>query len=71
MSKDKVTVSRRYQITIPKWVRERVPVHPGQEFGLLLKGDIISLVPIPTLDELYGVLEGASVEGIRDEEDRF
>ena len=67
---DKATVSPKYQIVIPKSVRQRVPVHPGQEFGLLVKDGIISLVPIPTLEELRGIARGANTEGIRDEEDR-
>ena len=69
---DKVTVSPKYQIVIPKSIRERMPVHPGQQFGLLLKGGILSLVPIPTWEELRGMIpRGANTEGIRDEEDRF
>ena len=67
---DTATVSPKYQIVIPKSVRQRVPVRPGQAFCLLVKDGIISLVPVPTWDELYGIAEGANTEGIRDEEDR-
>ena len=67
---DTAIVSPKYQIVIPKSVRQRVPIRPGQELGILVKDGVISLVPVPTWEELYGIAEGANTEGIHDEEDR-
>ena len=67
---DSVTVSADYRITIPPSIRECMPLHPGQELVVIARGGIISLVPIPTLEELRGIARGANTEGLRDEHDR-
>ncbi|MFP3904928.1 MAG: AbrB/MazE/SpoVT family DNA-binding domain-containing protein, partial [Armatimonadota bacterium] len=43
---EQTTVSSKYQVVIPKAVRERIDLQPGQKLAVLLKGDVISLVPI-------------------------
>jgi AbrB family looped-hinge helix DNA binding protein len=68
---DMATVSPKYQIVIPRSIRERIHVRPGQELAVIAKGGIIHLVPIPTWEELRGIAKGANTEGIRDEEDRY
>ncbi|MGD9497715.1 MAG: AbrB/MazE/SpoVT family DNA-binding domain-containing protein [Armatimonadota bacterium] len=65
-----VTVSSKYQIVIPKEVREALDIKPGQELAVLVKGTAISLVPVPTLEELRGVLKGADLSGLREKVDR-
>ncbi len=66
-----VTVSSKYQIVIPKEVREALDIKPGQEFAVLVKGTSISLVPVPTLEELRGILKGADLSGLREKVDRL
>ena len=68
---DLVTVSSKYQVVIPKSVREQVGLKPGQKLMVLAKGDSITLVPVLPLDELQGFVKGINTEGYRDEEDRF
>ena len=68
---DIITVSSKYQIVIPKSVRERVPIKPGQKLAVLVKHGSITLVPIRPIEEFMGFLKGANTEGLRDEEDRY
>ena len=68
---DETTVSTKYQVVIPKSVREKVPLEPGQKLSVILKGGVISLVPIPALKELRGFAQGASRKPDREKEDRL
>ncbi len=67
---DETKVSSKYQVVIPKAARERAKLKPGQRLVVLVRHGIISLVPVPTLDELVGIASGAKLEGYREEEDR-
>ena len=66
-----VTISSKYQVVIPEQVRKQVPVHPGQRVVVQVRHGLITLVPVLSIEELQGMLQGVSAEGIRDEEDRF
>ncbi len=65
-----VTVSSKYQIVIPKEVREALDIKPGQKLGVLVEGRQVHLVPIRGIDELMGIAEGADTSGIREKVDR-
>ncbi len=67
---DETTVSSKYQVVIPKSIREKIPLRPGQKLSVIVKGGVISLVPVPTLEELRGLAKGAAREPDREEEDR-
>jgi AbrB family looped-hinge helix DNA binding protein len=64
------TLTSKYQICIPKAIRERLKLKAGQQFVFVTKGDAIYLVPKRNIDELRGILKGASTEDIRDRHDR-
>ena len=53
-----VTVSSKYQIVIPKDVRDRLRIRPGQRVEAFAIGDRIELVPLRPLAELRGFLVG-------------
>jgi AbrB family looped-hinge helix DNA binding protein len=65
------TISSKYQIVIPKEIRERMKLKPGQQLGILMKGKQAVLVPVVPIEELEGIAAGASMEGYREEEDRY
>jgi AbrB family looped-hinge helix DNA binding protein len=65
-----VTLSSKFQLSIPKAVREELHLQAGQRFAVITKGDIISLVPIPELSEMRGIAKGADTSNIRDRTDR-
>jgi AbrB family looped-hinge helix DNA binding protein len=64
-------LSSKFQISIPKSVREANGWEAGQEFAFLPKGHGVVLVPIPTLDDLFGIAKGADPTGYRDRNDRY
>jgi AbrB family looped-hinge helix DNA binding protein len=65
------TLSSKYQISIPKVVREEQHWESGQEFVFIPKGKGVLIIPVPDLDQLSGIASGAEAEGYRDREDRF
>lgn len=66
-----VTVSSKYQIVIPKEVRESMDIKPGQKLSFIVKGGVIYLVPVLSLDELQGFVKGMDTSDIREKVDRF
>jgi AbrB family looped-hinge helix DNA binding protein len=65
------TLSSKFQISIPKAVREEQRWKAGQEFVFIPKGRGMLVMPVPELDELAGIARGATKEGYRDREDRY
>jgi len=55
-----VTVSSKYQVVIPKDVRERLGLSPGQKVEALAVGGRVELVPIEPIERLRGFLKGMS-----------
>jgi AbrB family looped-hinge helix DNA binding protein len=64
-------LSSKFQISIPKEVREQQGWRPGQEFVFLPKGNSVVLVPAPDHDSLRGIAKGANPENYRDRNDRY
>lgn len=64
-------LSEKFQISIPKEVRERQGWKAGQEFAFIPQGNGVMLVPVPKLDELRGIAKGANKDGYRDRNDRY
>jgi len=65
------TLSSKFQISIPKEVRDLQNWDAGQEFVFIPKGKAVLLVPVPTLKDLQGLAEGADASDYRDRNDRF
>jgi AbrB family looped-hinge helix DNA binding protein len=69
MSRTKV--SSKYQVVIPKDVRTRIDLHPGQEFQVIAKGGVITLVPDKPIAAMRGFLRGMRTAGFREKKDRL
>jgi len=67
---DTATLSTKYQISIPKAVRERQQWEAGQRLVFIPKGKGVLLVPAPSRDALRGIARGARAEDWRDRSDR-
>ena len=65
---DTVTLSPKYQVVIPKRIRERLKVKKGQKFQVFFFEGRIELIPIKNMKEMRGFLEGLDTEIIRDED---
>ena len=63
-------VSPKYQVVIPKEVRERHGLKPGQEMQVISKGGVITLIPDRPLSAFRGVLRGMPIVGYREKKDR-
>ena len=64
------TVSSKFQIVIPKKVREKLHLIPRQRFHVMEKGGVITLVPEVPLKTLKGFIRGINKTGIREKKER-
>ncbi len=53
-----VTVSPKYQVVIPRKVREQIGLRPGQVVQVIVYENRIELVPIRPIKDLRGFLRG-------------
>lgn len=65
------TLSGKFQISIPKSVREEQHWQAGQEFVFIPKGKGVLLMPVPDLAQLAGIAKAARKDSYRDRMDRF
>jgi AbrB family looped-hinge helix DNA binding protein len=68
---DTATLSSKFQISVPKAVREAQHWRAGQEFVFIPKGKGVLIMPVPALSDLAGLARGARVDDVRDRRDRF
>lgn len=65
------TLSSKFQISIPKAVREAQRWSAGQELVFIPKETGVLIMPLPELDDLAGLAQGADPKGVRDRSDRY
>lgn len=65
------TLSSKFQISIPKSVRDEQHWQAGQEFVFIPKGKGVLVMPVPELAQLAGIAKGASKDDYRDRKDRY
>jgi len=63
-----VTVSPKYQVVIPKTVRDALKLHPGQKMQVVEYAGRIELIPERDINELRGFLKGINTEFKREED---
>jgi AbrB family looped-hinge helix DNA binding protein len=57
-----VTVSPKYQVVIPKNVREALKIYPGQKMQIVEFAGRIELIPERDIKELRGFIKGINTE---------
>ena len=57
-----VKISPKYQVVIPKRIRESLRLYPGQRLQVLEIGNRIELIPERSIEEMEGFLEGIDAE---------
>ena len=63
-----VTVSPKYQVVIPKEIREHMDIKPGQQVQMMIyKGNLV-LVPLRPIEEMRGFAKGIAAKFERDED---
>ena len=55
---ESVTVSTKFQVVIPKKVREQLGIQPGQKVRVIPYMGRIELIPVETIKENRGFLKG-------------
>ncbi len=68
VSMETVSVSPKYQIVIPKQVRDRLSITPGQQLQVMLYEDRMELIPVRTPRSMRGYLRGIDTTVERDED---
>jgi AbrB family looped-hinge helix DNA binding protein len=63
------TISSKYQIVIPRTVREQFDLKPGQKLMFIPYQKSIRLVIVPPIEEALGLFRGVRGDDLRDEED--
>ena len=53
-----VTISQKFQVVIPKQIRERLRLRPGQKVQAIVYDDRIELVPVRPIRQMRGFLRG-------------
>jgi AbrB family looped-hinge helix DNA binding protein len=61
-----VTVSPKYQVVIPKQIRETLKLKPGQKMRVTEYDNRIELIPDRAISELRGFLKGIDTDFIRE-----
>lgn len=64
------TLSSKYQISVPKSIREALHWEAGQEFVFIPKGQGVLLMPVPEFEQLAGIAKGKKLGEYRDRQDR-
>lgn len=60
-----VTISPKYQVVIPKIIREAMHLRPGQKLKVIEYDGRIELIPDRDISELKGFLKGINTAFVR------
>jgi len=63
-----VTVSPKFQVVIPKEVRDSMGIVSGQKIQMLTYRNRIELIPIKAMKKMKGFLRGLDTDVKRDED---
>ncbi len=63
-----VTVSPKFQIVIPKEVRDAMGIVSGQKIQMLTYRNRIELIPIKPMKKIKGLLKGIDTEVMRNDD---
>ena len=65
-----LTISPKFQVVIPKTIRERLGLSPGQKVQAVLYGDRIELIPLQPAKRMRGFLKGIDTTVAREPDRR-
>ena len=65
------TISSKFQVVIPKPVREHMNLKPKQKLTVIEKDNMLILIPQTSIESLRGIAAGANVDDYREKKDRF
>lgn len=62
----KVTISPKFQVVIPKDIREKLGLEPGQKVEAIAYDDRVELIPVRPIRQMRGFLKGIDTSVERD-----
>ena len=65
-----VTISPKFQVVIPRHIREQLALVPGQKVQTLMYENRIELIPLRPMKQMRGFLKGLDTRVVR-ERDRI
>jgi AbrB family looped-hinge helix DNA binding protein len=65
------TISPKYQVVIPKEVREKLQLKKGQKMVVIAKGGIVHMIPEKPPAYFKGFLKGLKIMDFREDQDRI
>ncbi len=65
-----VTISPKYQIVIPKKIREKLDLRPGEKVMVINYNNRIEYIPLKNIKNMRGILKGINTDFER-EKDRI
>ena len=65
-----VTISPKYQVVIPKEIRQKLGLSPGQKVEAIMYDNRIELIPVKSAKEMRGYLKGINTLVEREEDRR-
>jgi AbrB family looped-hinge helix DNA binding protein len=67
---ESVKISPKYQVVIPKKIRESLNLSPGQKVQMVAFEDRIEMIPVRKISEMKGFLKGIDTT-VEREKDRI
>lgn len=64
-----VTISSKYQVVIPREIREQFNLKPGQKIMFIPYNNTLRVILVRPIKEARGMLKGMDTDGIREEVD--
>ncbi len=65
-----VTISSKYQVVIPRPIREQFNLKPGQKIMFIPYNNTLRVVIVLPIEEAEGMFEGIDTDPHREKEDR-
>jgi AbrB family looped-hinge helix DNA binding protein len=65
-----LTISPKFQVVIPKKIREKLGLTPGQKLEAILYNERIELIPVRPIKQMRGFLKGINTQ-VEREADRI
>jgi AbrB family looped-hinge helix DNA binding protein len=62
-------VSSKFQVVIPRKIRAKFKVKPGQRVMFIPYQKSLRMVIVPSIEEAYGMLKEMNTDNLREEED--
>jgi AbrB family looped-hinge helix DNA binding protein len=64
-----VTISSKYQVVIPREIREQFDLKPGQKLMFIPYNNVLHVVIVPPIKQARGMFKGIDTDVLREEVD--